>query len=620
MARTLPITLVLLALIGGPRVTEAAPPPMPPALPELDPPSRRRPEPVRLAPSAEIGGTRLELNGRRQQAAWRWGGQDPRQPQGLWLPLEVLEGQLGFSSRSRPDGALTLEWFGRELVVPASQQRSLADEVAVDVAAILQNVGVAVERRGDLLDLRLPAPRLLQVRSSEQAGFRRVVLDLDGPTLVRSSSDGAVQLALLSRADQLAQLTARGLRSGADGADLNLSVPGGTAPLRLFTLGEPARVVIDLPLSGTTGTAATPPTAPAPIDPRLLALLGPQLRWDQQVRAVGGTRVQINAVRIDPRSGPLELRTLSRPDGMAGLSSLAALAQRQDALVAINGGFFNRVRRLPLGALRDQGRWLSGPILNRGAVGWDPRSLPRFGRLRLDEWISDDRGQRWPLLTVNSGYAQRGLSRYTADWGRLYQALTGSETGVMLSGGRVQRRIGSQELAAGVPLRPEDTLVVARAGAVLPWNEGESLRLESRPSDPVGNAGSVMGGGPLLLQNGRIVLNGSAEGFGDAFLRQGAPRTVVGSDGTLLWLVTLEGVGGGAGPTLAETAWLLQQLGLVDALNLDGGSSTGLVMGGSHRVKGRGVAGSVHNGLGLVPVGGGAATTGLGPTSQRLAN
>jgi hypothetical protein len=41
-------------------------------------------------------------------------------------------------------------------------------------------------------------------------------------------------------------------------------------------------------------------------------------------------------------------------------------------------------------------------------------------------------------------------------------------------------------------------------------------------------------------------------------------------------------------------------MGLRDALNLDGGSSTGLVMGGSHTVKGRGVAGSVHNGLGLV--------------------
>lgn len=617
MARTLPITLALLALIGAPPVTRAAPPPMPPPLPEPAAPRPGRPVPMRSGFAVEVGGTGLTLNGRSQQAAWRWSGDDPRRPVALWLPLEVLEGQLGFSSRSRPDGALALEWFGRELLVPPAQQRSLADEVAVDVAALLLEVGVTVERRGERLDLRLPAPRLLQVRSSEQAGVRRVVLDLDGPTLVRSS-EGGLRLALLSRPDQLALLTARGLRSGSDGTDLTLAVPGAAAPLRTFTLGDPARVVIDLPQgAGSVGTA---PEAPAPIDPRLLAMLGSQLRWDQQVRSVGGTRVLVNAVRIDPRSGPLELRTLSRPDGMAGLSSLTALAQRQDALVAINGGFFNRVRRLPLGALRDQGRWLSGPILNRGAMGWEPRSLPRFGRLRLEEWISDDRGQRLPLLTVNSGLAQRGLSRYTGEWGRLYQALTGSETGLLLSGGQVQRRIGSAELAAGVPLRPEDTLVVARGGADLPWGEGDRLRIESRPSDPVGNASSVMGGGPLLLQNGRIVLNGSAEGFGAAFLRQGAPRTVVGSDGTLLWLVTLEGAGGGAGPTLSETAWLLQQMGLVDALNLDGGSSTGLVMGGSHRVKGRGVAGSVHNGLGLVPIGGPGAATSLAPAGRSLAD
>ncbi|MDM7952267.1 MAG: phosphodiester glycosidase family protein [Cyanobium sp. CZS 25K] len=617
MARTLPITLALLALLGAPPVTRAAPPPMPPALPDVAPPRRSRPGPMRLAPSAEVGGTRLALNGRPQQAAWRWDGDDPRQPRALWLPLEVLEGQLGFSSRSRPDGGLALEWFGRELVVPPGAQRALADEVAIDVAAILRELGVAVERRGDLLDLRLAAPRLLQVRSSEQAGYRRVVLDLDGPTLVRSS-EGGVQMGLLSRGDQRAQLTARGLRSGASGADLSLTVSGGAAPLRIFTLGEPARVVIDLPRSGAS--VGTAPDQPAPIDPRLQAMLGSQVRWDQQVRSVGGTRFQVNAVRIDPRSGPLELRTLSRPDGMAGLSSLTSLALRQDALVAINGGYFNRVRRLPLGALKDQGRWLSGPILNRGVVGWEPRSLPRFGRLRLDEWISADRGQRLPLLTVNSGYAQRGLSRYTAEWGRLYQALTGSETGLLLTGGQVQRRISGAELAAGVPLRPEDTLVVARAGAVLPWSEGDRLRIESRPSDPVGNATSVMGGGPLLLHNGRVVLNGSAEGFGAAFLRQGAPRTVVGSDGRLLWLVTLQAAGGGGGPTLAETAWVLQQMGLVDALNLDGGSSTGLVMGGSHRVKGRGVAGSVHNGLGLVPITGGEAATTLTPTSQRLAD
>jgi hypothetical protein len=71
--------------------------------------------------------------------------------------------------------------------------------------------------------------------------------------------------------------------------------------------------------------------------------------------------------------------------------------------------------------------------------------------------------------------------------------------------------------------------------------------------------------------------------------------------GSLLWLITLQS-GNGGGPTLPETAQLLAAMGLRDALNLDGGSSTGLVLAGQHLVKGRGVAGSVHNALGLVPL------------------
>jgi hypothetical protein len=109
----------------------------------------------------------------------------------------------------------------------------------------------------------------------------------------------------------------------------------------------------------------------------------------------------------------------------------------------------------------------------------------------------------------------------------------------------------------------------------------------------------IVMGGPLLLLGGRPVLDGVAEGFSAAFLSQGAPRTVIGSDGRQLWLLTLEGVDD-VGPTLLEATQLLAGLGLRDALNLDGGSSTGLVMGGLHTVKGRGVVGAVHNGLGLV--------------------
>ena len=563
---------------------------VPPASSNPRTPGRDASSATRSGPQTEQQGERIRINGRSQQAQWLWVGGATDSPRQLWLPLEVLQEQLGVSSRNRTDGALDLEWFGRPLLVPPGQQRSLADEVAVDAWPLLESVGVRVNRIGSQLELALPAAELLAVRTASQGQGRRVVLDLQGPALV-SSSESELLLDLRARADQLGELRALGLIGRQQGAALALRPSAGRWS-RVFSLGEPPRLVIDLPEGGS----ATAEERPQPIDPRLQALLGRELQWDRLERQ----GVRINAVRLDPRTAPLQLRPLARSEGMEGLSSLLQLAGRNQALVAINGGYFNRVRRLPLGALKVDGRWLSGPILNRGVVAWGERSLPQFGRLMLQESVSGPDGRRLPLDGVNSGYVQRGLSRYTAEWGPTYRALSGQETALLLEGDRVRRRVETAELERGIALRPGEQLLVARAGAVLPWEEGQTLQLQSHPTTALGHAPNVLGGGPLLLQDGRNVLNGAAEHFSASFMRQGAPRTVIGSDGRQLWLITLEGQSG-AGPTLGETAVLLQQLGLRDALNLDGGSSTGLVMGGSLQVKGRGVAGSVHNALGLVP-------------------
>ncbi len=560
-----------------------------------------RPE---AASRGERQGSKLLVNGIERRAGWLWRGPEGAAPAELWLPLEVLQDQLGFSSRTNAEGALDLEWYGRGLIVPPGRQRSLADEVAVEVAGVIAAAGMKAELRGDVLSLELPPPALLRIRTSDTPGVRRVVLDLDGPAAVGSEGEG-LRIDLRSAAAQRGQLAGLGLVPRQGSGSLSLAA----RPRKLFTLGDPPRVVIDLPAEAAKAAAPAATPAAAPLDPRLQALLGKEVRWDRSVQQVGGRRILLNAVRFDPRAASLELRPLSHPQTMEGLSSLVGLARHYDALVAINGGFFNRVRRLPLGALKEQGRWRSGPILNRGVVAWEPRSLPRFGRLSLQEWVSDGSGRRLPVDFVNSGFVKRGLSRYTADWGRAYRALSGAESGVLVRQGTVQQRFDQGRLAAGVPLAPGDILLVGRAGTVLPWQPGERLDLESRPSSELGQASNVLGGGPLLLLNGQRVLNGTAEGFSPSFLSQGAPRTVIGSDGRSLWLVTMEGVGD-AGPTLLEAAVALQRLGLRDALNLDGGSSTGLVMGGRQTVKGRGVAGSVHNALGLVPVLGGEVSRG----------
>ena len=570
--------LLVLCLPGVGRAMPITPPPPPPLVP------------IGAAAATERQGSSIRINGRLQSARWLWVGGLGNTPQQLWIPLEVLENQLGVTSRSRSDGALDLEWFGQELKVPASAQRSLEDEVAVEVSSLFGRIGVGLRQEGSLLSLELARPQLLQVRSSNPGPVKRIVLDLGGPATIGRDDAGLV-VDLLSRSDQQALLGSLGLQAQQDSAGLRLK-PSAAKLTRVFSLGEPNRVVIEWPDQG----AASRPDSPAPIDPRLQALLGKELQWDRLVRQ----GVRINAIRIDPLNASLQLRPLARPGAMEGLSSLVQLANQQQAWVAINGGYFNRVKRLPLGALKQDGRWLSGPILNRGVAAWDERTMPRFGRLQLSEWVVGPGALRLPVAVVNSGYVQRGISRYTADWGPNYRALSGSETGQLIQGGLVRQQFGPSELDAGVPLRGDDLLLVGRGGSELPWGLGDRLQIESRPSSNLGLATHVIGGGPLLLQAGRIVLNGAAENFSSAFLNQGAPRTVLARDDRQIWLITLEGIQD-SGPSLGETAALLQQLGLQDALNLDGGSSTGLVLGGSLQVKGRGVAGSVHNGVGLVP-------------------
>ncbi len=574
-----PLT-ALAALLPGIPLTP--PPPPPEAIAPVVAP-RQRP-----SSTARSQGSVVSVNGQRQQALWLI-------EQGeLWLPLEVLEGQLGVS-RSNAANGIELEWFGRKAVVPPARQRSLDDEVTVPVSALLEAVGVSARPQGQELELQLPARPLQAIRWKDQGiSGRRVVLDLSAPALVRSG-DGRLLIGTEATGPQLEQLNQLGLRPSQSQGWLTLQLPEEGERL---SLGSPWRLVLDLPAAeGTAGT----PAAPSPErDPRLVALQNQGLQLERRISRIGSRQVLINSVRLDPRAVPLELRPLNRSDGMQGLTSLSQLARQEEALIAINGGYFNRVNRLPLGAMREQGRWLSGPILNRGVAGWSAGELPTFDRLMLIESVSDRSGQRWPIASVNSGYVQKGLARYTSDWGPRYQPITGSEMAVLLRNGTVSERFEAGQLSAGVALRPGEQLIVARGGVSVPWQPGELLSLESKPSSGVAQKANVLGGGPLLLKDGQVVLNGAAEGFSSGFIAQAAPRTVIGSDGRQLWLITLQGVNN-AGPTLLETALLMRQEGLVDALNLDGGSSTGLVLADVHTVKGRGVAAAVHNGLGLVP-------------------
>ena len=536
-------------------------------------------------------GEQLVIGGQPLRSPWRWIGSDREQPQQLWLPLDLLEARLGFRRR---DGQL--EWFGLQQPLAAFEQRTIGDEVGLEVSSWLAQIGVSSSLAGTQLVLNLPPAGLTRLRRGKGSTANRVVLDLDGPLFVQRIGDDLL-VNLRSTPAQQRELQRLKLTPQQNSAGLLLK--GQATRLQTLSLAAPWRLVLDGVRRSPTAAAVDPLNLAGPA---VAGWIRRGLLLEQRTLTVGVKPLQVLRSGGDlPRIG-LALKPLAMAGQQQGLRFLPQLSQPAGAVVAVNGGFFNRILQLPLGALRQDGRWLSGPILNRGVIAWDGKEALRFGRLRLDQELQVNGGRRWGLGFLNSGYVQRGLSRYTRAWGPIYRPLSGEEQALLIRDGRVEQRFDRASIRRGVLIPPDADLVVSRGGAPLPASPGDrvTMTMAQRSSPELGDQPNVLGGGPLLMQGGRIVLNGRSEGFSPGFLSLAAPRTVVGQGNGGTWLIALRG-SAGSEPTLLETALAMQQLGLRDALNLDGGSSTTVVVSGRTVMNGRGSAPRVHNGLGLLP-------------------
>jgi exopolysaccharide biosynthesis protein len=97
------------------------------------------------------------------------------------------------------------------------------------------------------------------------------------------------------------------------------------------------------------------------------------------------------------------------------------------------------------------------------------------------------------------------------------------------------------------------------------------------------DAPDAVGGAGLLVAGGTAVADWAPEQTVDAFRTDRHPRTVIGVDGERrIWLIAVDGrhPDVSVGMSFAELQRMCVALGLRDALNLDGGGSTTLVVNG----------------------------------------
>ena len=287
-----------------------------------------------------------------------------------------------------------------------------------------------------------------------------------------------------------------------------------------------------------------------------------------------------------------------------GTETLVSLARRHKALVAINGGFFEMAgtfRGESVGALKIDGEWLSEPEQGRAVVGFrtvNGKTEAYIDRIALLQVLVLPSGDTLTIDGINRERGKNELVLYRPYFHTVtltmpdgIEIAVGAISKSRLSPGRVihiHDRQGSLRI-------PNDGYVLSASGKkrellLAHLSVGDAIQIrETVVPERVGDSNlwatfpHIIGGGPLLLRD-RIAPSTTAyetEGFDRAFHSFWHPRTAVGkkADGTLLFVtITASEAGVRRGVMLPRLAKLFLDWGATDALNLDGGHSSMLVI------------------------------------------
>ncbi|HET8751202.1 MAG TPA: phosphodiester glycosidase family protein [Gaiellaceae bacterium] len=281
-------------------------------------------------------------------------------------------------------------------------------------------------------------------------------------------------------------------------------------------------------------------------------------------------------------------------DMLRGTEQLTHLQSRTAGgatTVAIDGDYFNRKTGAPSGILMENGVLESGPAGGRSSVGIGANGLLTNARVSLaGTWQGN--GQRRPLF-LNTPAGQGKFTLYTPAYGTTTPTESGvveavipvfppAQAGVPLDGAvsQVVSRGPTRIPPHGAVIVARGSVSTAQLAAEAPAGQQVDARLSLSP-DWSGLV-SAIGGGPLLVRNGKPVFHAN-ESFDPRTLNGRQPRGAIGQlpDGRIL-LVAVEGTNPAysIGMSSYELAVELSRLGATTAFGLGSGPAAGIAFDG----------------------------------------
>ena len=296
----------------------------------------------------------------------------------------------------------------------------------------------------------------------------------------------------------------------------------------------------------------------------------------KMIRYYNGRPVRINLIEMSQDvNEDLEVVPAIASDTLASRTKISKIAQRENAIAAINGGYFKPQTGVPLGTLMIDKKVYTGPIYDRVAMGIFDNGYG-MARVQLKATLSTNLGN----IKIDNINQPRMLSTntlvYTPEWGSYAPPCPKYGKAIAIQNNKIT------EESYGSLLIPENGYVIVAPEKVLnPILGAKKFKLDIKMNPEWKDVNHIISGGPYLVKNNEIYVDMTAQKLSAIGGRN--PRTAIGytKDNHLIMMTADGREGSSIGLTLIELANLMKEFGCVNAMNLDGGGSTVMYVNGN---------------------------------------
>lgn len=282
----------------------------------------------------------------------------------------------------------------------------------------------------------------------------------------------------------------------------------------------------------------------------------------------------------------IEQDPLVQIETLVSSNKLSDILKEKNYDLIINANFFDPKTREPVGLVIKSGELLHLPI-KRGVFGLTFDNQPIIDIFDITIKINVE-GTIIPVNALNSPRGIDNVVIFTKYYGKETQIRENASAGVDIEV-VLENKIPSigktngivSNIYYGVKKTPikENSCIISLGGTALKYlpyfSIGKRIEIivECSPSIPLKEA---VTGGPILLKNKEIVLGKLSElPFDTSVINSRHPRTIVGIKNNTIYFLVIEGRKEvSQGVTLIEACNLLKELGIEEAINLDGGGSS----------------------------------------------